>query len=163
MAHIVVNPTTIQLLQWRSYYCTVIFYVVIPFLFMILCGLFEWKQLCPYLYRLFISVFPLGIQISSGEGYGPFSRFNPATCCVPVPNMYFHHRMTWFLFMFIEVVIHFADNGGIVDHHCLYFLFKINLIIMLPWLLFCAMLPWTNTNRLLNVHLYTYLHMALGF
>ena len=118
-------------------------------------------------YRLFISVFPVEDQIIKRGGYGPVNRFNPTTCCVPVSSqdMYFQHRMKCCLFMFIgvrsEVIIPFVDFGGIVDHHCLYFLFKIDRMITLPWLLSCALFPWPNKNRLLDV--YTYLYMAPGF
>ena len=39
---------------------------------MILCGIFEWKCIC--LYRLFISVLLLEIQLSRGEGWDPVIR-----------------------------------------------------------------------------------------
>jgi len=37
-------------------------------LFVTVCGLFEWKQICAGFYRLFTYILPLEIVLSKGQG-----------------------------------------------------------------------------------------------
>ena len=50
-------------------------------IFVIACGLFEWKGICPGFYGLFIYGLPLEeVQPLREEGRNPINRFNTATC-----------------------------------------------------------------------------------
>ena len=51
------------------------------FMFVIVCGGFEWKQICAgFLSFVYTSIcIPLKIQLSRGESWDPINRFNPTT------------------------------------------------------------------------------------
>ena len=106
--------------------CTVHVNVVIHFV--LVCFFLEWKQICAgffFFYCLCIHVLSLEIQLSRGEGLDSITQFNPATF------LYLSQARTWisniifrlfflpFLFTELrwEVIVHFVDIGGIVDHH----------------------------------------------
>ena len=83
-------------------------------------GLFEWKRTWAGFCRLFIPV--LQIQLSWWEGSDPINRFFYRRIFVPSSSQDV-------IFAFVlsefkrEVIVGFDGIGGIVDHHCLYFLF----------------------------------------
>jgi hypothetical protein len=53
---------------------------MLSFNFVIVCGLFECKQICTgFFYRLPICVLPLEIELWKGEDWNPIKRFIPAT------------------------------------------------------------------------------------
>ena len=85
-------------------------------------GLFEWKRTWAGFCRLFIPVLPLEIQLSWWEGSDPINRFFYRRIFVPSSSQDV-------IFAFVlselkrEVIVGFDGIGGIVDHHCLYFLF----------------------------------------
>ena len=65
------------------------------------------------------------------KGRLPINRFKP-TIFVPVPSqdLDFQHHMLWSILcsvssVEVEVIVGFIGIGGIVDHHCLNFLFII--------------------------------------
>ena len=47
------------------------------FIFVIVCGLFEWRHV--FFYRVCIYVLPLEIQLSRGEGWNRINRSKAAT------------------------------------------------------------------------------------
>ena len=64
-------------------------------------------------------------------GWNAINRFKLPHCCAcPKPDLDFKHHMSWSLFVFsklrLDVIISFVDTVGIVDHHCLNFLFIIS-------------------------------------
>ena len=59
-----------------------------------------------------------------GESWDPINRFNTATllCFITSEDLYFERQMPWSPFFVLtelrwEVIVHFVDIGGIVDHH----------------------------------------------
>ena len=104
---------------------------MLSWIFVIVCGNFECVF---YFYFLFIYVLLLEIQLSRGEGWDPINRFNPATSlCLSQARTWISNIMLLSLiFVFNElrweVIVCFVDIGGIVDHHCLNFLFIIALV-----------------------------------
>jgi hypothetical protein len=68
----------------------------------IVCGLFQWKQICTYC--LFIFVLPLEIQLSIGEGWDPINRFNPV-CAHPSQDLDFHRHMSQFFIVLSDDLI----------------------------------------------------------
>ena len=77
----------------------------------------------------FVCTLQLEIQSLRGENWDSIIQFNPATFCVPVPSqdLNFERHMSWSFFVLSEwrgeMIVGFVDIGGIVDHHCLNFLF----------------------------------------
>jgi hypothetical protein len=64
-------------IHWPRY-CTV--HVYASFIFVIVCGLFEWKLTCADLFScLSISVLSLEIQFNEFDGLDPANRFNPTS------------------------------------------------------------------------------------
>ena len=85
-------------------------------------------NLCMLFYRLCIYILTLEIQFSRGEGWDAINCFNPATfVCLSQPRTWISNVMCPELFVVSElrweVIVHFVDIGGIVDHYCLIFLF----------------------------------------
>ena len=57
----------------------------LSFIFVMVCGLFEWKRICAgFFYHLFMYVLRSEIQLSKGEGLDPIKQFNHVTFFVPV-------------------------------------------------------------------------------
>jgi len=125
------------IIHWPSY-CTVHVYIII--LFLIVCGCLEWNESVHFFVRLFI--LSLDIQLSRGEAWDPINRFNTAAfLCLS-------QAMTWIFnvilrdpFVFSElkwgVIVRFVDIGGIVDHHCLNFLFIYHMYLLFIFLSLC--------------------------
>ena len=82
---------------------------------------------------MYIYVLQLEIQLSKGEGGDPIKWYNPPTICTchkPGPGFLTSYIIVTSLFFMFnvlrsEVNACFVDIGGIVDHHCLNFLFII--------------------------------------
>jgi hypothetical protein len=92
--------------------------------FVIVCGLFEWKQICAGFFLSFVYVLLLEIKLSS-VGIPLTSLTLPHFCSCPKPGPgfptsccgVFCFQLRW------KVIGHFVEIGGIDDHHCLNFLF----------------------------------------
>ena len=52
---------------------------MLSFVFVIVCGLFEWKGIYAGILSLFIYVLLLENQLSTEEGWDPINRFNTTT------------------------------------------------------------------------------------
>jgi hypothetical protein len=62
------------------------------------------------------------------EGWDPINQFNPTTfLCLSQTRTWISNVVVFFMFNILrqEVVVRFVDIDGIVDHHCLNFLFII--------------------------------------
>ena len=101
---------------------------------MVVCGYFEWSRIRPDLYRLFIYVFPLDIQLSKGEGGNLIYQFNLATfLCLSQARAGIFNVINYVMVFFVfselrgKVTFRFIAIGGTVDHHCLNFLIIIHL------------------------------------
>ena len=79
--------------------------------------------------RFFIIVkYVLPLEIQSSRGEFPLTSFTlPHFCVFPKLGLDFQRHMPWSFFVFRElrweVIVRFVDIGGLVDHHCLNFLF----------------------------------------
>jgi len=82
-------------------------------------------------YCLYISVLPMEIQLSRGEGWDHINRINLAILlCLSLANNDFPCPMSLFLWVFCvlnelksEVIVRFVDIGRIVHHHRLNYIF----------------------------------------
>ena len=126
---------------------------MLSFIFVIVYGLFEWKQI----YRFFLSfvnrsVLLLEILLPIGVGILLFSLTPPQYCACPKPEPGFPTAYVMVFAMFNdlrwEVIVHFR----IVDHHCLSFLNIINFSQMGKSLILLKKCSWSCT--MLGLHLY---------
>ena len=89
---------------------------------------FEWKQICVGLFSFHYIWMAIGDPINKRWWVGiPLSSlFQPHFCACSKTGPVFPNAISHCLFMFNEisweVIVCFVDIGGIVDHHCLYFL-----------------------------------------
>ena len=121
-------------LHWPCY-CTVQIFVVIHF-----CASMWYFRVKANLCRFFLMFIYIYICIAIGDPVIKRewlrSHFNPATFLVSVPSqdLDFQHHMSCLFLVFSErrwkVFVCFVDIGGIVDHHCLNFLFIIFFFII---------------------------------
>jgi hypothetical protein len=103
---------------------------MLSFIFVLLCGLFEWKWICADFYRL-----PMQLYLDCRWRFSyqeivaiPFTGFIPQHICVctmsgltttyvVTPPLFVFSELRW------EVNVRFVDSGRIVDHHSLNLLF----------------------------------------
>ena len=108
--------------------------LVLSLIFVTVSGLCEWKGICAgfvIVCYICIAVSIIGVPIIKRGGCGPINRFNSATFVLPVPSQdiqHFQHHISWSLFLYsmsYKVIddYSFVDTGGIVNHHCLSFIF----------------------------------------
>jgi hypothetical protein len=85
---------------------TIVGSFILSFIFVIVCGLFEWKQIfADFASFVYICI---EIQLSRGEVWDPINQFIP----VPIQDLNFKCHMSWSFLVFNEmrlnVVFHFV-------------------------------------------------------
>ena len=108
--------------------------LMLSFIFVIVCGIFEWTRICESFKlfsssSLFISVLLLEIQISRGKGWVPLTVwFSRHISSVPVPcqDMDLQRHMWW---PFSGIL--FVNIGETVGRHCSMSLFMIEIHCMI--------------------------------
>ena len=96
--------------------------------FFIVCGLFEWMQICAGFYHLFIFVLSWRLNYKRYIQDDPINwLYLPHFCACPKQESGFPMSYVVVFFAFKcwrwKVVVRFVDISGIVGHHCLIFLF----------------------------------------
>ena len=92
---------------------------MLSFIFVIMSGIIKRKWISAVFFICFIFILQLENQLSR-EVSDPINRYNPAiSFLVLVPAC----GICAFNDLRREVIVLFVDIGGIVDHHCLNFLF----------------------------------------
>ena len=99
------------------------------------CGIFSYSE--NKLFYSFISCYIYmcyGVQFwwkSRSGGWNPINQSNPATMFATVPNQDLDFQPHIYIVVFFifndfrrEMIVRFVDIGGIVDHHCLNFLYR---------------------------------------
>ena len=91
------------------------------FIFVIVCGHFEWQRICAGFDSLFIYVLSLCYYQERRVGVPLTCVILPRLCACPKSGSRFPTSYVVVLFMFNdlrrEVVVRLVDTGGIVDHH----------------------------------------------
>lgn len=108
----------------------------LPLIVVMVCGDFEWNRICTGFLPF---VLPLGVQLLRGEGFDPINHINLlAYLCQDLATLY----LSWYFCLFSkwrwDVVVHLVDIGGIVDRHCLNFLFIMQKMGCWKVIVFCG-------------------------
>ena len=93
----------------QTFYCTVHVYVVHSFIFVLVCGLFEWQKITAGFYSVFISTLQLEIQLLREKGLVPINQFNSATClCLSQARICISNVKCWrsFYIQWFEEIVH---------------------------------------------------------
>jgi hypothetical protein len=108
---------------------------MLSFIFVIVCDLFEWKQICAGFISLVYICIVLEIQFPRVEGWVPIIRFNTDTClCLTQGRTWIFNVLcrglscVQWIQSRLKMMVHFVYISEIVDRNYLNFLFLIKLI-----------------------------------